>query len=90
MNMFNLKRKRGLNGLKLVHINISKNSPIKTIHITPIDLVTEIMKKFNATPEHINDVVLLYNEIKDKSSIINRARPQSNLSRVSLLLYIEN
>lgn len=77
IKMFNLKRKCGLKGLKIVHSNIDKNSPIKTSIVTPVDLVTDIMKKFNATKEQIEEVVKLYKEIKDKSSIINRARPQS-------------
>lgn len=76
-NMFNLKRKNVLKGMKHVNNNISKDSPIKMTYITPVYLVTEIMKKFNATPEHIQEVVILYEQIKDKSSVINRARPQS-------------
>ena len=39
--------------------------------------MTDILKKFNATPEQIQDVVDLYEQIKDKSCILNRARPQS-------------
>ena len=77
IKMFNLKRKCGLKGLKIVHSNIDKNSPIKTSTVTPADLITDIMKQFNATKEQIDDVVKLYEEIKDRSSIINRARPQS-------------
>ncbi len=77
IKMFNLKRKSGLKGLKHVNNNVAKDSPIKTTCITPIDLVTDILKKFNATKEQIDDVIQLYEQIKDKSSVINRARPQS-------------
>ena len=77
MKMFNLKRKNGLDGLKKVHCGVAKDSLIKTTYITPVNLVTEILLKFNANKEQIDEVVELYEQIKDKSSIINRSRPQS-------------
>ncbi len=77
MNMFNLKRKSGLKGMKHVNNNVSKDSLIKSIYITPVNIIREIMKKFNANPDNINEVIEMYHFIKDKSSIINRARPQS-------------
>lgn len=77
IQMFNLNRKCGLKGLKHVNNNVSKDSPIKNTYITPENLVVEILNKFNATQEQIDEVTELYYQIKDKSSIINRARPQS-------------
>ena len=77
IEVFQLNRKVGLKGLKHVGLNAPKNSLIRTTHITPQDLVREIMKKFEASPEQISDVVALYNQIHNKSSILNRSRPQS-------------
>ena len=37
----------------------------------------EILKKFDANTDQIDDVIEMYQQIKDKSSIINRASPQS-------------
>jgi len=77
IEVFQLNRKVGLKGLKHVGLNAPKNSLIRTTHITPQDLVREIMKKFEASPEQISEVVSLYDKIHNKSSILNRSRPQS-------------
>ena len=50
---------------------------MKTTYITPQNLIREIMKKFDATPEQIDEVNQLYLQIHNKSSILNRSRPQS-------------
>jgi len=77
IEVFQLERKVGLKGLKHVGLNAPKNSLIRTTHITPQDLVKEIMKKFEATDKQIKDVINLYSKIHNKSSILNRSRPQS-------------
>lgn len=77
INVFNLNRKTGLKGLKHVNLYAPKNSTIRTTYITPINLVEEIMDKFSATLEQKQEVVKLYNQIKNKSSRLNRSRPQS-------------
>lgn len=74
---FNLNRKTGLKGLKHVNLYAPKNSTIRTTYITPINLVEEIMDKFSATVDQKKEVVDLYNLIKNKSSRLNRSRPQS-------------
>ena len=77
IEVFQLERKVALKGLKHVGLNAPKNSLIRTTHITPQDLVKEIMKKFDAATEQIHDVIELYEKIHNKSSILNRSRPQS-------------
>ena len=77
IEVFQLNRKVGLKGLKHVGLNAPKNSLIRTTHITPQDLVREIMKKFEASLEQITEVVALYDKIHNKSSVLNRSRPQS-------------
>jgi transcription initiation factor TFIIIB Brf1 subunit/transcription initiation factor TFIIB len=77
INVFNLNRKTGLKGLKHVNLHAPKDSSIRTTYITPINLVEEIMEKFSATPEQKKEVVDLYHQIKNKSSLLNRSRPQS-------------
>lgn len=76
-NIFSLDRKVGLKGLKLVNNHAPKDSKIRTTYITPLNLVEDIMNKFNATPAQKTEIVALYEKIKNKSSIINRSRPQS-------------
>jgi transcription initiation factor TFIIIB Brf1 subunit/transcription initiation factor TFIIB len=83
--IFNLDKKIILKGLKHVNLNLPKNGNIVNKYITPIELVNEYILKF----EHVeNDKTLisaLYENIKNKSSIINRSRPQSVAS--SLIYY---
>jgi len=77
IKIFKLDRKNALKGLKHVNLNIPRDSIIHTTYITPINLVEDIMDKFYATPEHKKEVRELYDKIANKSSKINRSRPQS-------------
>lgn len=77
IEVFDLDRRSGLRGLKHVALNSPKNSDIHTTHITPIHLIKEIMEKFDANSVQINEVIELYNKIKNKDTKINRSRPQS-------------
>lgn len=74
---FEISRKSALRGIKYVNLNVSKDSNIHTTYITPINLVEDIMDKFSASELHKNEVKELYSKIKNKSSKINRSRPQS-------------
>lgn len=77
IHVFNLNRKIGLKGLKHVNLHAPKKSSVRTTYITPINLIEEIMDKFSATVEQKEDVKKLYELIKNKSSKLNRSRPQS-------------
>ena len=77
IKLFGLDRKNGLKGLKIVNVNAPKDSQIHTSYITPEHLVQDIMDKFKATPTQKAEVVELYSQIKNKSSKLNRSRPQS-------------
>lgn len=77
IGVFKLNRKNGLKGLKHVNLNAPKFSEIRTTYITPSDLVSEIMDKFSANSFQKQEVCDLYEDIKNKSSRLNRSRPQS-------------
>jgi transcription initiation factor TFIIIB Brf1 subunit/transcription initiation factor TFIIB len=77
ISLFDLNKKVGLKGLKYVNIHTSKDSSIHTTYITPVNLVENLMDKFSATSAQKQEVIALYNQIKNKSSKINRSRPQS-------------
>lgn len=77
IKLFGLDRKNGLKGLKIVNVNAPKDSQIHTSYITPEHLVNDIMDKFKATPTQKSEVIELYVKIKNKSSKLNRSRPQS-------------
>jgi transcription initiation factor TFIIIB Brf1 subunit/transcription initiation factor TFIIB len=82
MKIFNLNKKTGLKGLKIVNLNAPKNSIIHTTYITPINIIEDIMDKFDATNEQKKEVLYLYDKIKNKSSKINRSRPGSIASGI--------
>lgn len=76
IRLFKLTRKSGLKGLK--HVTLNSNSPIlKTGHITAEHLIKEIMTSFKASDEQKAEVQELYRKIKNRSSSLNRARPNS-------------
>jgi transcription initiation factor TFIIIB Brf1 subunit/transcription initiation factor TFIIB len=77
MKIFDLNKKTGLKGLKIVNLNAPKDSIIHTTYITPANIIEDIMNKFEATNEQKTEVLNLYNKIKNKSSKINRSRPGS-------------
>lgn len=77
MKIFNLNRRIGLRGLKHVNLHAPKDSNIRTTYITPKNLVEEIMDQFSATEEQKQEVIELYEQIKNKSSRLNRSRPGS-------------
>lgn len=77
IQVFGLSRKAGLQGLKEVTLNAPKTSAIHTSSITPAHLVEDIMDKFQATDKQKKEVIDIYEQIRNKSSKLNRARPQS-------------
>lgn len=75
--IFNLDMRVILKGMKHVSLYAPKNSSFRSTYITPVDIIEEIMTKLDAGKEHKHAVVDLYNSIKDKSSMVNRSKPQS-------------
>lgn len=77
IKIFGLTRKESLKGMKFVNQNAPKGSFVHTTHITPEDLIQDIMNKFGATEEQVKEVVDIYNQIKNRSFKLNGSRPQS-------------
>ncbi len=77
MKIFELNKKASLKGFKYVNLNAPKDSLIHTTYITPVNLVEDIMDIFNSTKEQKKEIIHIYEKIKNKSSKINRSRPQS-------------
>ena len=83
--IFQLDRKIILRGLKHVNLNAPKSSEIRTKSDNHHDMVDEYVVKFNISQTEKEEIVSLYEKIKNKSSMINRSRPQSVSS--SLIYY---
>ena len=77
METFGLNKKSSLKGLKIVNVNAPKDSPLHTTALTAIHHIHDVMDKFSATQSQKNEVIDLYNKTKNRSSKLNRARPQS-------------
>ncbi len=77
IRLFNLTKKVGSKGIKHINLHISKNSDLKTTSISVNTIISEIMSKFNATSDQVDEVIAIYEKIKNKSSQLNRCRPQS-------------
>lgn len=76
IRLFNLTKKVGSKGIKHVNLHIPKNFDLNS-SISVNTIITEIMQKFNANSSQIDEVITLYDKIKNKSSQLNRCRPQS-------------
>jgi len=77
IEIFEIDRKVALKGLKFVNLNAPKDSSFRSFQISTEHLIQEIMQKFHATAHHIDEVLNIYHYICDKSSLLNRSRPQS-------------
>jgi transcription initiation factor TFIIIB Brf1 subunit/transcription initiation factor TFIIB len=82
IKVFNIDRKIALKGLKYVNLNALKSSEFRNYQIQPENLINEIMDKFYATREQKDEILTLYKQIENKSSLLNRSRPQSVASGI--------
>lgn len=82
IEIFGIERKVGLKGLKFVNLNTPKDSKFKNYQITTTDIIREIMDKFNANDAQKDEAVAIYEKIKNRSSLLNRSRPQSVASGI--------
>ena len=77
ISIFGLNRKDGLKGLKHVNLHAPRDHKIHVTYITPGVLIDNVMKKFSATAEQKEEVRVIYELTRNRSSKLNRARPQS-------------
>lgn len=77
IEIFEIDRKVALKGLKFVNLNAPKDCVFRSFQITTDHLIKEIMQKFHANENHIEEVLNIFHYIKGRSSLLNRSRPQS-------------
>ena len=77
MSIFGLSKKNSLRGLKIVSVNLPKSSITNTYSLTPVHHIKDILSQFDASEVQQKEVQDLYTSIKNRSSKLNRARPQS-------------
>lgn len=76
IQVFGIERRDGLQGRKFLELHLPKKMQ-KHNQITPVHLIKDIMKKFDASEDKINEVIEIYNMVKNRHTKLNRARPQS-------------
>ncbi len=67
---------KGLKHLGLAMLNKKTSSPVKKDPIV-ITSIREILKKFSGSKDQENEIIEMYHRIENKSSELNRCRPQS-------------
>lgn len=82
METFGLNKRNSLKGLKIVNVNSPKDSVIHISELTAVHHIYEIMDKFSATQVQKMEVVDIYSRTKNRSSKLNRSRPQSLASAI--------
>lgn len=76
-NTFGITQKAALQGLKFVKLNSSKTSPIHTTSMTVATLVEGMLNQFGVPYEERSELFQICRDIENKSSRLNRSRPQS-------------
>lgn len=82
IDIFGIERKIGLKGLKYVNLNAPKESKFRDYQISTEDIIKEIMDKFNASDVQKDEAIGIYHKIRNRSSLLNRSRPQSVASGI--------
>ena len=90
IKLFGLTRKAGLRGLKIVTVNIPKTFNLYEPTDSSFNLINDIMNRFLTTEEQRKQVFDIYNDIKNRSSKLNRARPQSVATAVIYYWIVKN
>lgn len=82
LDVFQIERKIGLKGLKFINLMAPKDATFRKITVTIPHLIEEIMDKFHGTVAQKKEVVDIYYQLKNRSSVLNRSRPQSLASAI--------
>ncbi|MAI13662.1 MAG: hypothetical protein CMM15_06555 [Rhodospirillaceae bacterium] len=77
ITIFEINQKTALKGLKFVNLNLPIHSNIRNETIDIPHLIKETMQNFSATPVQVGQVLELYRQLENRSSLLNRSRPQS-------------
>lgn len=76
--IFNITKKSSLAGLRIVNTDAPENSPIHLSTDTTVHHIRDIMTtQFNSNKKQVAEVLLLYKKTLNRSSKLNRSRPQS-------------
>lgn len=72
-----LEKAHFLHGMKYVAMNMPKSKIMHSSYITPKDIIKEIMIILNASSNHVDEAIKIYDQVENKSTVFNESRPQS-------------
>ena len=75
--IFKITKRNVSKGFTYYGLEMPKEKRDKYVYITAEHYIPKILSELNVKDEHINNVLALYNKIKDKSYILNTSNPQS-------------
>ena len=73
--LFKINKKTVSKGIKLVGMNIQDKNHKLFLNVE--DIIPEILKSFDSSPLVLEEVLLIYSKVKNRSSTLNRSRPRS-------------
>ena len=65
-----------------MNLNSPKDSKFRDYQISTEDIIREIMDKFNANDLQKTEAIQIYEKVRNRSSLLNRSRPQSVASGI--------
>lgn len=74
---FGISEKAGFKGLKFVNLNSTKAMQACSTFVVTTNIISDIMNNIKATELQKQEVINIYSQIKNRSSKLNRSRPQS-------------
>jgi transcription initiation factor TFIIIB Brf1 subunit/transcription initiation factor TFIIB len=77
MQLFHITKGAGARGMKYISKYIPRDSKIRSMHTTPVDIIKNIVDRFRPTPEQEKSIIDIYKEVQHRSIVINRSRPLS-------------
>ena len=77
MKEFKINEKSASEGFKQLKLNSNNDFSLSSPCISPSTIINETMDRLSATNKQKDEVQELYKQIQNKSSELNRARPQS-------------
>ena len=77
VQIFNISKKSSLRGMKIVKINMDDDIPFQSTVSTTEHHINDIMSQFSSSDKQKQEVYDLYHRVKNRSSKLNRSRPQS-------------
>jgi len=76
-NVFSIEKKIALKGFKYINLYAPKDATFRNKYITTINIIDDLLSKFDTDPSQRKAIIDLYYKVKNRSSALNSSKPQS-------------